>query len=118
MKGNLKLLGGMKIQSPSGIHTRPTTAKVREAVLNILGSKIYDCNWLDLCSGSGIMGCEALLKGAANVIAVELNKKTALICQENLKTISRHSPNKSHVQLINTDVIKWLKAGFISQKKN
>ncbi len=108
----------MKVLSPTGLQTRPTTAKVREAVLNILGDKIQNCNWLDLCSGSGIMGCEALLKGANSVIAVELNRKTAAICEENLNTISRHSPTPNNVQMINTNVIKWLKAGFNIQKKS
>ena len=39
--------------------------------MNILAPHLQDCRWLDLCSGSGVMGCEALQRGARCVVAVE-----------------------------------------------
>ena len=68
MSGQLRLSGGRRLKSPPGRGTRPTTARVREAVMNMLGSRLEGCRWLDLCSGSGIMGCEALLHGAAALL--------------------------------------------------
>ena len=117
MKGRLTLLGGIRIDSPSGLQTRPTTSRVREAVINIIGNKISNSNWLDLCSGSGVMGCEALLRGASTVVAVELNKKTAMLCKANLFSISEKTQQSSQVELINSDVIKWLKKGYEQQVK-
>ena len=108
MKGNLRLLGGMQIKSPSGLQARPTTSRIRESVVNILKTKIRNCNWLDLCSGSGAMGCEALIRGASRVVAVELNKKIAAICHDNLSNISKHSNHKNSFEVINSDVVKWL----------
>ena len=49
----LRLTGGRRLRSPIGKLTRPTTARVREAVMNILGSRLNGSSWLDICSGSG-----------------------------------------------------------------
>lgn len=54
---------------------RPTPAKVREAIFNILGD-IQDTIWADLCAGSGIMGFEALSRGAKQVYFVERHRQT------------------------------------------
>lgn len=54
---------------------RPTPAKVREAIFNILGD-IEDTLWADLCAGSGIMGFEALSRGAKQVYFVERHRQT------------------------------------------
>jgi len=40
MKTNLRLIGGKKLQSPNNSYTRPTTLRVREAVFNILNSRL------------------------------------------------------------------------------
>ena len=39
--------------------------------MNILSPHLQGCHWLDLCSGSGVMGCEALQRGAESVVAIE-----------------------------------------------
>ena len=115
LKGNLKLLNGRKIKSPIGLNTRPTSAIVREAVMNILGNKISTSNWLDLCSGSGVMGCEALQHGAKQVLAVESNKKTAQICKSNLISTAKHLTGEKYVEVINSDAISFLKKGYLKQ---
>ena len=88
MKGQLRLLGGRKLDSPRGLMTRPTPARVREAVMNFLGEKIEGCHWLDLCSGSGVMACEALQKGVKRILAIEKQRATAQICKLNLIDVS------------------------------
>lgn len=111
MRGQLRLSGGRKLQSPTGLSTRPTTARVREAVMNLLGSKIQGSNWLELCSGSGIMSCEALLRGAKRILAVDRNNKTAQICKSNLiSTASGISPLVS-IQVECQEVVSFLKRG-------
>ena len=118
MTGNLKLLSGLKIKSPSAAETRPTTSKIREAVINILGNKVQGSSWLDLCSGSGAIGCEALQKGAAKILAIEKNKKNAYISKSNLLFISQKSNFNSEVNVICQDVITFLKKGSSHSKSN
>ena len=71
----LKLTGGTLkghlIKTISGNNTRPSSAKVRESIFNILGDKITDKSWLDLFGGSGAVGMEALSRGAAKSVFVE-----------------------------------------------
>ena len=111
VKSQLRLSGGRKLHSPKGVGTRPTTAKVREAVMNILGQKIQGCNWLDLCSGSGVMSCEALQRGARRVLAVEKDKQTARICQTNICSIATALGEESFVEVICQEVISLLRKG-------
>ena len=116
MKNQLRLSGGRKIQSPLGIGTRPTTSRVREAVMNLINIKIQNCDWLDLCSGSGAMGCEALQRGARRVLAIEKDKQTAKICKSNLMSIGNDMNQKNFVEVICHEVIGVLKKGC--QKPN
>ena len=79
MKGNLKLISGTRIRSPFTSKTRPTTSRVREALINILGKSLKGASWLDLCSGSGVMACEALLQGVKRILAIEHQKKNSAL---------------------------------------
>jgi len=68
---------GRSITSPRGLDVRPTSSKIRQALFNILAGKIVDANFLDLFGGTGLMGIEALSRGAANLTTVELERKLA-----------------------------------------
>lgn len=111
MSGNLKLLTGRRLLSPLGKGTRPTPSRVREALLNLLGHNIKGSYWLDLCSGSGVIGCEALQRGAGLVVAVERHAKTAEICKTNLVLASQGLLQKSEVRVFRREVLSFLKAG-------
>lgn len=81
---------GRKIITPKSLSVRPTLSKTRQSVFNILNSLIgnfNDKNFLDMFSGSGIMGLEALSRGFSSVVAVENDFKTAKIIQENYKNL-------------------------------
>lgn len=81
---------GRKIIAPKSLSVRPTLSKTRQSVFNILNSLIGNFNdksFLDMFSGSGIMGLEALSRGFSSVIAVENDFKTAKIIQENYKNL-------------------------------
>ncbi len=108
MTGQLRIAGGRKIKSPKGLATRPTTARVREAVMNLVSPKIKNGNWLDLFSGSGVMGCEALQKGAQKVLAVERDPKTAQICKSNLLSIAQSQRKSQKATVVCKDVFKFL----------
>ena len=107
----LRLLGGRRLRSPQGQSTRPTTSRVREALMNMLSEDIPGCHWLDLCSGSGVMGCEALERGAARVVAVERDPRTAEICRENLELVASSNARARSVKVIRKDLLSWLKQG-------
>ena len=107
----LRLLGGRRLRSPQGQSTRPTTSRVREALMNMLSEDIPGCHWLDLCSGSGVMGCEALERGAARVVAVERDPRTAEICRENLELVASSNARERSVKVIRKDLLSWLRQG-------
>jgi 16S rRNA (guanine966-N2)-methyltransferase len=75
---------------------RPTTDKNREAFFNILQSakflkdlnfSLIDCNFLDLCCGSGAVGLEALSRGAKKVFFVENNYPHLEILRKNIELL-------------------------------
>ena len=111
MKGKLKLISGKRIESPFSKTTRPTTSKVREAIINILWNKLEEASWLDLCSGSGVMACEALQKGAKRILAIEKQRETAKICKKNLIDVSKTLNHQFHIQVICKEMISFLKKG-------
>ena len=116
MKRKLKLISGKRIESPSSQRTRPTSSKVREALINILGSKLNGASWLDLCSGSGAMACEALQKGLKRVLAIEKDRETAKTCKKNLLNVSNTIDNSIHIEVICTELISFLKKGPKNKK--
>ena len=111
MKEKLRLISGKRIESPLTKQTRPTTSKVREAIINILGKNLYKASWLDLCSGSGIMACEALQKGANRILAIEKQRVTAQICKRNLIDVSTTIDHSFHIEVFCKELISFLKKG-------
>ena len=80
---------GMRLASPKGDSTRPTTDRVKEALFSSLATwfgtvdsdparQLADVAVLDLFSGSGGLGLEAASRGAARVVCVD-NRTSAVI---------------------------------------
>ena len=67
------------LKTPKGDKTRPTIDKHKETLFNCLSDRLYDCIFVDLFSGSGVIGIEALSRGAKKAYFVE-NDKEALSC--------------------------------------
>ena len=111
MKGNLKLISGKRIESPLNLKTRPTSSKVREALINILGNEINGASWLDLCSGSGAMACEVLQRGVKRVLSIEKDRRVVKICKKNLMDVSNTIDQTIHIQVICSELISFLKKG-------
>ncbi len=116
MKGKLKLISGKRIESPLSQNTRPTSSKVREALINILGNKLKGASWLDLCSGSGSMACEAIQKGVKRVLAIEKQRDTAKLCKRNLFDVSKTMDASIHIEVVCNELISFLKKGPKNQK--
>ena len=75
---------GIRLDAPEGLNTRPTTDKTREAVFGSLQFEIGGASCLDLFAGSGAIGIEALSRGAARCVFVEIDKKAISIIKKNL----------------------------------
>jgi 16S rRNA (guanine966-N2)-methyltransferase len=76
-------LGGRSLKAPPGDATRPTGARVKEALFSIL-SDVTSCKVLDLYAGSGALGIEALSRGAAFGVFVEASRPALAALRENL----------------------------------
>ena len=112
MKTKLRLIGGKLLQSPNNIYTRPTTLRVREAVFNILNSRVENSNWLDLFSGTGAVSCDAYNHGARKIIAIEKNKNNSKICLKNLFSLQDVDNRKNDIDVICKDVLLWTKPNY------
>lgn len=84
---------GKKLISPQGSRIRPTSDRIKETIFNILSSKkgIEDKAVLDLFSGSGALGIEALSRGAQKVIFSDENLESVRLTKENLKKMGASS---------------------------
>jgi RNA methyltransferase, RsmD family len=90
----------LQLRAPEGFDTRPTTDKTKETLFNILNPYLSDADFLDLFSGSGAIGIEALSRGAKYAAFVE-NNKVALDCiKYNLK--NTRMENEAEVYLKNS----------------
>lgn len=76
---------GHKLFAPKGLNTRPTADRVKESVFSMLTEYIPSSCVLDLFSGSGAMGIEALSRGASSVVFVDNNSESVRIIEMNLK---------------------------------
>ena len=109
-------MSGKRIESPLNKKTRPTSSKVREAIINILGNELNGASWLDLCSGTGSMACEAIQKGVTKVTAIEKQRQEAKICKKNLIDVSNCMDYPVSTEVICTEIISFLKKGPKSKK--
>ena len=54
----------LPLKTVEGMNTRPTTDRTKETLFNVIGNNLYGVVFLDLFSGSGAIGIEALSRGA------------------------------------------------------
>lgn len=80
---------GKKLFSPEGNDVRPTTDRIKETVFNILTSKsdFENTTVLDLFSGSGALGIEALSRGATHAVFVDKSRDSFELTRKNLKHV-------------------------------
>ncbi len=78
---------GKKLKEFKGQEIRPTSDRAKEALFSILASKIIDCSFLDLCSGSGSVGIESYSRGASSVTFVDQSVKSLSLTKENALSV-------------------------------
>jgi 16S rRNA (guanine966-N2)-methyltransferase len=64
-------LRGRRVPAPPVDHVRPTAERVREAIFSMLGQDLAGQSVVDLCAGSGLLGLEALSRGASTLTLVD-----------------------------------------------
>ncbi len=97
---------------PSGNGTRPTTDRIKETLFNMLQTEIYDADFLDLFSGSGGIGIEALSRGARQCVFVE-NGREAVSC---IKTNIAKTRLTERSRIMDMDVMQALRRLVQSSK--
>lgn len=86
-------------------HIRPTTDRVKESLFNIWRNEIEGARVLDLFSGTGSLGLEALSRGAASVHFVDAHPKSIQILRQNLAKLKVSEEHRVQTQ----DVFQFLK---------
>jgi 16S rRNA (guanine966-N2)-methyltransferase len=88
----LRILGGAargrRLQGESVAGVRPTPARVREALFDILGARVPGSAFLDLYAGTGAVGLEALSRGAARAVFVERGRPAARALAANVELVA------------------------------
>ncbi|MEB3237832.1 MAG: 16S rRNA (guanine(966)-N(2))-methyltransferase RsmD [Candidatus Sericytochromatia bacterium] len=95
---------GRPLEVPVGEATRPTGARVREAVGSILAPVLAEARVLDLFAGSGALGLECLSRGAAHLTAVERHPPTAALIRRNVAALGA----TAQTEVVTGDVQAWL----------
>jgi 16S rRNA (guanine(966)-N(2))-methyltransferase RsmD len=101
----LRIYGNRLLKTLPGIDTRPTSARVREALFNIWQGEISQKSWLDICTGSGSMGAEALCRGASFVVGIEQSSRACAIISQNWQQVASQEQT---FQILRGDVLQKL----------
>jgi 16S rRNA (guanine966-N2)-methyltransferase len=89
---------GRKLRSVHGTKARPTANRIREAIFNILAFQIRNCCVLELFSGTGAYGIEALSRGADKAVFIDIDGDCISVLQANIKSLCLESRAK---------IIRW-----------
>lgn len=96
---------GHGIKALKGRSVRPTTDRVREAWMSALGGRLDDLTVVDLFSGSGALGLEALSRGARHVTLVERSRGALRVIGANVATLDA----ADGVTVVPDDVFRYLR---------
>lgn len=76
---------GVSLKTPEGMQTRPTTDRVKEAMFSIIQFEIPGASVLDLFSGTGQLGIEAVSRGASRAVFIDAREESCRLIRENIK---------------------------------
>ena len=86
---------GRKLKTLEGDSVRPTTDKVKESIFNIIQFDIEGRRVLDMFCGCGQLGIEALSRGAASAVFVDISRASIAVTEENLTTTGFRNISKT-----------------------
>lgn len=95
----------LRLKTLEGMETRPTTDRIKETVFNMLQNDIQGSSFLDLFSGSGAIGIEALSRGARSAVFVDNNREAIKCIEENLN----HTKFTNQARVISSESVTALR---------
>ncbi|MDL2248827.1 16S rRNA (guanine(966)-N(2))-methyltransferase RsmD [Tyzzerella sp. OttesenSCG-928-J15] len=101
------LARGHKLICLPGDDIRPTSDKVKGAIFSSIGDDITGCAFLDIFSGSGAIGIEALSRSAGEIVFVESEREHVKIIEKNVEHII-NAVNEPCYKIINTTALNAL----------
>ncbi len=109
MKRNrVRIIGGKwrsrQISFSDRAELRPTPDRIRETLFNWLSPSVENAHCLDLFAGSGVLGFEALSRGAALSVSLEKDPSSIQHLVENAATLKT-----DQMEIIQADAFAWLK---------
>jgi 16S rRNA (guanine966-N2)-methyltransferase len=105
----VRIIGGqwrrtrLKVLDKPGL--RPTPDRVRETLFNWLGQDLRGLRCLDAFAGSGALGLEALSRGAAHVVFVDVEAAVTRYLLERLRDFGC-----DRAQVVRSDAVRYLDA--------
>ena len=104
---------GLKLQPPVDFSIRPTSDRLKESLFSILESnkyniKIENSNVIDICSGTGALGIEALSRGAKLIYFIDKDPKAINILQKNISKLKIDYKNETYIKIIRDEANKAL----------
>jgi len=105
--GRLRIVAGkwrsrlLDIADVQGL--RPTSERIRETLFNWLAPTLDGARCLDLFAGTGVLGLEALSRGAAEVVFVEKSSIAVKVLRENIEALDAQD-----AMVHNTDAMQFL----------
>src|ERR1700676_4245384 len=96
-------LKGRKLTANVHPELRPTPQMVREALFSILGNAVPDRPFVDVFAGTGVIGLEALSRGASSTVFLERDFRLAAEIERHLRTFDLIDRS----QLLRTDAYRW-----------
>ncbi|NOQ87659.1 MAG: 16S rRNA (guanine(966)-N(2))-methyltransferase RsmD [Gammaproteobacteria bacterium] len=115
--GSCRIIGGSwrgrKIKFDDAEGLRPTTDRIRETVFNWLQPYIHQSRCLDVFAGSGVLGFEALSRGAQEVVFIEQNGKTVKNLKQSISMLDAENASIFH-----QDALLWLQSAKSDHRFN
>ena len=96
---------GVVLKTPSGMATRPTADRVKEALFSIIQFDIPGACVLDLFGGTGQLGIEALSRGAKSAVFVDEREDACKLIRENLS----RTRLQDSARVVRSDYMQFLK---------
>ncbi len=89
---------GRALKAPKGRQTRPTGARVKQSLFDILAPRLPGCRFLDAFAGSGGIGMEALSRGASRVVFLDTSAPAVATIRENVDLLRGAGEAQVHRQ--------------------
>ncbi len=99
-------LGSRRIEYNGDPDTRPMKEKTREALFSLLGGYLNNTYAIDLFAGTGVLGFEAISRGASGALLLEYSRPTVSTLLANMRSLDLGE----RVQIQNVDTLRWLRS--------